>query len=367
MRLVWTLVALGSVVACSSTTGGGSAPATPVDGGAGGVDAGADAGPAGGEDTTVETFAKAHIYFTGSDNKRTVDTVASFPATGAYASIVLHLSLECPSGKCDAWDRFGTLGVVTQKGDKPEADTVVEVARFMTPYGVGGKWDYDVTDLRPLLSGALTLRAHIDTWVGPGSQYGNGWALSASFEMKGGVPDRLPLAVAPVWTMRQGVYGDPKKPLRASFAEQTVALPEGATAASLRTFVTGHGQGNLANCAEFCSRKHTLTVGATPHVQTVWRTDCATTAVPGQKGTYTLSRAGWCPGADVKPWTLDVTPDLGGARSVKVAYDVEAYENSCRPDAATCTGCSLGTACAYDGGNHTEPYYAVSTVLVAFR
>ena len=30
--------------------------------------------------------------------------------------------------------------------------------------------------------------------------------------------------------------------------------------------------------------------------------DCATTAAPGQQGTYQYSRAGWCPGAMVEPW-----------------------------------------------------------------
>jgi hypothetical protein len=71
----------------------------------------------------------------------------------------------------------------------------------------------------------------------------------------------------------------------------------------------------------------------------------------------------------VKPWTFDVTSDL--AAGAKLSYDVQAYENTCRPDAVpdggTCQGCSLGTGCAYDGGNHTEPFYAVSAVLIAYR
>jgi len=47
--------------------------------------------------------------------------------------------------------------------------------------------------------------------------------------------------------------------------------------------------------------------------------------------------------------------------------DVEAYENSCRPDAPVCTGCSLGTGCEYDGGNHTTPVYKLSAALTLFR
>jgi hypothetical protein len=318
-----------------------------------------------GPDVTVTGFEATQVSFTGSDNRRVVDVEATFPEAGSYASIVLHLTLGCPSGKCDAWDRFGTFGIVTKKGDKPENDTVVELARYMTPYGVGGTWDFDVTDLRPLLKGKVTLRAFIDTWVGPGSPYGNGWTLTTTFDMVGGVPEREAIAVLPVWTMHAGAYGDPAKPLSTSFPPQKVAPPAGASSFALRTFVTGHGQGNLDNCAEFCPREHTLTVGGTPYAQKIWRTDCATTTVPGQKGTYKLSRAGWCPGADVRAWTLDVTPDVKGETTI--AYDVAKYENTCRPDAATCAGCSLGTDCKYDGGNHTEPVYYVSTLLIAYK
>src|SRR5262249_19804639 len=137
----------------------------------------------------------------------------SFPKDGAYSKIILHLALDCPSGGCDPWDRFGTLGVVTHVAEDGGGDDVIEVARFITPYHVGAAWDLDVTDLRPLLSGDVTMRAFIDTWVGPGSSYGDGWLLSASFEMTGGIPERLPEQVIPVWSPRNVVYGDPQKPI----------------------------------------------------------------------------------------------------------------------------------------------------------
>jgi hypothetical protein len=315
----------------------------------------------------VTAFDHTPVYFTGSDNQRTVKAPASFPAKGEYQKIILHLALDCPAGGCDPWDRFGTLGVVTKPGEDGGPDTVIEIARFITPYHVGAAWDLDVTDLRTLLTGDVTLEAFIDTWVGPGSQYGGGWALSATFEMIGGLPEWRPVAAVPVWTMRQAVYGDPARPIAGVVTPETLTLPEGASSFVLRSFVTGHGQGNAGNCAEFCPKKHTLTVGTTPHQAAIWRTDCATTAAPNQQGTYKYSRAGWCPGADVKPWLLDVTADIGGAKTASVAYDVEAYTNTCRPDAATCAGCTLGAACAYDGGTHTEPSYYVSTLLIAYE
>jgi hypothetical protein len=328
----------------------------------------ADPGSLPGMDVTITPFMATPIYFTGADNQRTVDMPASFPTTGAYDQITLHLTLACPTtpGGCDPWDRFASLGIVTQKGTGGAPDTVIELARFITPYHVGASWDVDLTDLRPLLSGDVTLRAFIDTWVGPGSPYGDGWVLTASFDMHGGIPAALPIAVVPVWNPVSLVYGDPSKPIATAAPAQMITLPA-ASSFALRTLVTGHGQGNADNCAEFCGKNHTLTVNGNAHVQQIWRTDCATTAAPNQQGTYQYSRAGWCPGATVTPWSFDVTADIAGAPSVTIGYDVEAYENTCRPDSMTCTGCTLGTTCAYDGGNHTDPNFQLSSLLIGYR
>lgn len=375
MRLLITSAVLSALVLVGLSACDGSAehadtggPSSSGAGGepTGGGGAGGIAGPTPGADALVVPFDKTHLYFTGDDNKRVVDAQASFPTEGAYSQIILHLSLDCPTGGCDAWDRFATLGIVTKKGATPDDDEVIEVARYITPYNVKAAWDIDVTDLRPILSGEVTMRSFIDTWVGPGSQYGAGWLVSASFEMKGGVPAKLPIAVVPVWNRSYVVYGDPAKPIETSAPPADIMLPEGSSYA-LRTFITGHGQGNAKNCAEFCKREHTITVGQTAHAQDIWRSDCETTAAPNQQGTYKYSRAGWCPGADVHAWLFDVTADVAGGASTKIAYAVEAYENTCRPDSAVCEGCSLGTSCDYDGGAHTEPNYQMSTVLIAYK
>lgn len=362
--LAITAVGAALLLSLSPSCGGSGSP-TSASSGAGGQDAGPPP-PTPGADTTVTPFDQTHIYFTGSENMRVVDVEATFPDEGAYESILLHLSLSCPTGGCDAWDRFATIGVVTQKGATPEEDQVIELARYITPYKVKADWDIDVTSLRPLLRGKVTLRAFIDTWVGPGSPYGAGWLVTTSFTMKGGIPAKLPISVTPIISPRYVAYGDPNKPIDGSVPAADVMLGE-ASSYELRTFVTGHGQGNAGNCAEFCKRTHTMTVNGAAHDQLIWRADCATTAVPNQQGTWKYPRAGWCPGADVLPWTIDVTADLANGKSATITYGVEAYDNTCRPDAPTCTGCTLGTGCDYDGGAHTEPNYQLSSVLIAYQ
>ncbi len=108
------------------------------------------------------------FFFFSDDNRRDVSTQASSPVSGEFARITMRVSLDCPAAGCDPWDRYGTIGLVTEPGTGDSPATVIELARFMTPYGVGGRWSLDVTDMRPMLTGDVTLAAHIDTWVGPG-------------------------------------------------------------------------------------------------------------------------------------------------------------------------------------------------------
>lgn len=319
-----------------------------------------------GPDSTVTIFDATPVYFVGGDDRRNVEVQSELPEVGDYASITLLLTLSCPAGGCDPWDRRASFGLVSAKGEAGAPDTVIELARFITPFGVGMSGETDLTDLRPLLKGSVTFRAFIDTWVGPGSPYGDGWLLTAQLVFKGGVPPRRPIAVLPVFTERSVVYGDPKRPTSSFAPLTTMPIPAGAKHLALRSFITGHGQGNLDNCAEFCPREHTFVAGDERITQLVWRDDCATAAAPNQKGTFQYSRGGWCPGAMVDPWWAVLPKPSTDLDSLPIAYEIEAFENSCRPDAPTCKGCSLGTGCDYDGGAHTEPFFQLSTLLVIY-
>jgi hypothetical protein len=315
-----------------------------------------------GADETVVVFDGTHVFF-GEGGNRTIDVEVPLPEAGlSYESIAMDFALRCPNDRCDWWDRLGWIAVVENAGTEDEV--VYEVLRFITPYRLGGAWTVNTTSLRPLLSGTVTFRVFIDTWVGPGHANGDGWLVDASFDFRGGVPFNKAYAVLPLTPAPTGVtYGDPASPT----AQQLAAvLPEDAGRAVLRAFVTGHGQGNAENCAEFCSKTHWFDVAGTRFERTLWRDDCATTAVPNQQGTWTLSRAGWCPGDVVGAWTEDLT-DLTTAGDLAITYDIEAYENTCRPDSPSCTGCVLGTGCDFDGGSHTTPRFYVSAMLILYR
>jgi hypothetical protein len=300
-------------------------------------------------------FSGTHVYFTGSENRREVNADIELPPDMyQYQNIRLTLALRCPDGGCDAWDRHGHLSIVRDGRE-------IEILRFVTPYRVEMSTELDVTDLRPLLTGHVTARVFIDTWVGPGNSAGAGWLVDAVLHYSGGTPPREVLSVVPLWSPGGVVVGDPS---RSPARSVDVDIPTGANGARLWTIITGHGQGNAANCAEFCAKQHTVKVGDSTFQRVIWRDDCATTAAPNQQGTWQYARAGWCPGAGVRTWIEDAT--VQGSR-VTVSWQPEGYENSCRPGVAQCGGCTLGTGCDYDGGNHTEPYYQLSALLVVYR
>jgi hypothetical protein len=335
-----------------------------------------------GQDANVVAFDQTLVCFGNGGVgpcSRTVDSQVTFPATGTYSKITMHLSLDCPSNGCDPWDRVGSIYAVQPASGGNE--TLLEIGRFMTPYGISNgvnsppKWDVDVTELRPLLAGGVTLRVFIDTWVpqGNAAAYGGGWVFGASFEMKGGTPTKSPQVVLPLWVWKtngkeptQVVYGDARWPIASSVPAQKIDLPGGMTSWGIRAHITGHGQANLDNCAEFCSRNHGWTVGSQANTKAIWRTDCGNFP---SNGTYQYSRAGWCPGASVDPWDIDVSSQVSASGKTTFTYGVDDYLNTCNGDAPNggiCTGCNGGT-CGYNGGSHTQPFYYLSSLLIGFK
>jgi hypothetical protein len=146
------------------------------------MDSGADEPPPrmDGPNEERALFSGAHVFFTGSDNRRELDADVELPPDAyQYSDIQLTLSLRCPAGGgCDHWDRHGHLSIVLDDGS--ERGREVEILRFVTPYRLEMTTQLDVTELRPLLTGRVKARVFIDTWVGPGHAQGAGWLVDAT-------------------------------------------------------------------------------------------------------------------------------------------------------------------------------------------
>jgi hypothetical protein len=323
-----------------------------------------------GVNTTVTLFDNTEFCFNCGNpqqNRRDVDSApVNLPSTGLYSQITLHIELGCRNGnQCDPWDRRASIGI-------NDNGHVVEIARFMTTYGVPGAWDVDVTDLRPLLSGTRTAHGFIDTWIGDPQ----GWTVTAKLSYVGGIPAKVPVAVVPL-AWGDFDYGNPNNPISKSLPAQQATLPPGTSSAALRVTITGHGQGNTDNCAEFCQKNHTVLVnGSSVAQKMIWKPDCDQNPINNQGGNWQSPRTGWCPGEAVTPWTVDL-----GAHSAPfmIAYNVQDYSNTCSDvnnfaicnpnDCTICNPGECGTqkACSYNNNGHTSPFWNFSAILIEYE
>jgi hypothetical protein len=140
-----------------------------------------------------------------------------------------------------------------------------------------------------------------------------------------------------------------------------------AEAVKVRAITTGHGQGNTDNAAEFSQKWHRITVGSTEFEHILWRNDCHLNRCSPQGGTWTYSRAGWCPGDRVIPWDNDITDVVVPGTTVEINYDVQPYINYCRPNNPDCVDGITCPDCDYNSTGHTEPNYNVNTQIIFYR
>lgn len=287
----------------------------------------------------------------GGTNSRWFYGTYTFPQfVGMYSDINSFLEVECPSvpGGCDDWDRWAHVDVKAPDGNW------IQLIRYITPYGVGCDHQLDVSDYSSLLQGEVEFRVFIDTW-GTG-----GWQLTLNFEYTQGTPEYLYSNVAEVWDDAYS-FGDPAnlQPVEAFAA----SIPEGVMASHLSLSNTGHGWGsnNTANAAEFFNATHYIDIdGTETFSQHLW-TPCNPNpdGCTGQQGSWTFSRAGWCPGAISPPDIYDLTPYIGASMDLDYRFH-PSYQDMCHPNNPACVS---GVTCP-DCNDGFNPVYFVDTHII---
>ncbi|MGB0591812.1 MAG: peptide-N-glycosidase F-related protein [Myxococcota bacterium] len=329
-----------------------------------------------GEVITLTTFEDKVINWATAQE----GTFPLLDADAEVAKVTLDITMACPPGGCDPWDRLGYLNVLHPTGElAADGSPIVEsfeLARFITPYdigpGFGGPgsctWTFDVTPYAAMLRGETTLSLFISTWIG-GDQ---GWSVTARLNYTLGQEALKPISVQNLWTHNNLIYGDPNHPTADNLPDREVIVPEGAVAAVVRMTTTGHGQGNTDNAAEFAVKTHTLTVDGVDHPWTLWRDDCASNTCGPQGGNWTPNRAGWCPGDGAWPHDLIVSTPLVPGSTLTVGYGIEDYENCCRPDNPECNpndgSCCISFAgeCGWNYTGHTQPHFVVRGQVIFY-
>lgn len=178
-----------------------------------------------------------------------------------------------------------------------------EIGRFITPYGNnlylgedGFTWVFDVTDYRSLLYDSVHITA------------GNFQELlDLEFHMIEGTPPRDLLKIEKVYSGYWYLQN-----FEEDVPPDTIALLPEAETFKVRTRTSGHLFDNPTNCAEFCSKIHSLDVNGQTIFDWEILQECAENPLYPQGGTWIYDRAGWCPGMKVTEQDIEITPYVTG-------------------------------------------------------
>ncbi|NNE43830.1 MAG: T9SS type A sorting domain-containing protein, partial [Gemmatimonadetes bacterium] len=112
---------------------------------------------------------------------------------------------------------------------------------------------------------------------------------------------------------------------------------------------------------------HSVVADGTTFSHSLWRSNCTLNTCSPQGGTWASPRAGWCPGDKAAPWNVDVTAAVTPGTTATLDYQIEAYENLCRPNNPTCVAGVTCTDCNYNTTGHTEPHYTIHGTAILWK
>jgi hypothetical protein len=274
-----------------------------------------------------------------------------FPTfTGAFSNINSVLTISCPAGGCDPYDRVSHVEVKDLDGNW------IEMYRYLTPFGVGCSDETDVTDYASLLQGEVDVRYHCITWD-------KGLLIDIRYEFTKGTPEYLYSWVTPIW---RGEYPFGDMANLQPVPSAVYNFHPDATAATLKVMTTGHnwGENNTGNASEFFHATHYIKVnGSRTFTQDLWSVCNPNPAgCQPQNGTWIYNRAGWCPGSIGRIYDFDMTSFVGTS-NLNLQYEFDPnYVDLCHPNNPNCV---TGVTCP-DCGDTFNPLMNVTTHVITY-
>ncbi len=246
-----------------------------------------------------------------------VDLNMACPMKDKFEEWQISQELKPENYNCGPWDYIVQIDLLDDDGK-----TWRELARFISTYHRAGRYLVDASQALPML--AKGGKRHIRYTISPP------WNLQ-TYDTQ--------------MTWRFVESGKGMRPTQAAFlyaggafnadyntnhaTPVMVTIPRTAKKVELRAIITGHGGVAPDNCSEFCNHQHEFTVGGKIFLKQFDDTigddeGCLKQidkgVVPNQSGTWWLGRGGWCPGAQVTPWVVDVTAQAPAGQAVTVSY-----------------------------------------------
>ncbi|MBR9757842.1 MAG: peptidase [Algicola sp.] len=289
------------------------------------------------------TFNQQPLAFGSGYSQSAVQTFNLPSDLSNIAQIKMFLQIDCPSSGCDDWDRFANVKVKDL-----ESGNWYEIGRYITPYWTGTQQldrglEFDVTDFKSLLTGAVELRIYIENWTDKAD------LITVDFDYIEGTPDYPYYAVSEVLGYHiNSIDGVPYGVPHSFDLDKSVSIPANAESTHLRTVISGWGHATPADgsrpCAEWCYRTHNVLInGSSMFSHYMGPLGCAANPVSNQNpGNWQPDRAGWCPGMAV-PARIDAFGSSMAGSAFTFAYDFEDWTND---------------------GNNGGAFYATSTYVV---
>ncbi len=295
----------------------------------------------------VQTFAGETVT---PDNQIVTGTFIFPTFVGSFKEINSILTLSCPPGGCDPYDRVSHVEIKDINGNW------IEMYRYLTPFGVGCSDQTDVTDYASLLQGEVDMRYHCILWD-------KGVNIDILYEFVPGTPEYLYSSVTPIW---RGEFSFGNMNNLQPVPVKQYTFPNDATAAHLKVITTGHnwGSNNTGNAAEFYHATHFIKVNdSRVHTQNLW-VECNPNPAgcQPQSGTWYHPRAGWCPGSISQIFNFDMSQYIL-TPNFKLEYEFDPnyidYCNAANPN------CVSGVTCP-DCEDTFSPILNVSTHMITF-
>jgi hypothetical protein len=266
------------------------------------------------------------------DAERTTERVFNREVTlpdaatmAGFDTLEIEVAIGCDARNpfaCSEWDRIADVQLCL---DETCTDRL-EIGRWITPYWRRGPqhWTIDASPFLPLLAAGGATRFFVET--GPDWERATEYVGTVALRFSDSGDDG-PVPAGAVRVFTGGVFD-------ATYNERepvSVAIPADATRVELVTILSGHGQVDGSNCAEWCDHRHLFTVNGTALPPITYAGSvgsglgCADRVgegvPPNQLGNWAPERAYWCPGLPVDARHDDLTALVTPGEDLSIDYE----------------------------------------------
>lgn len=278
----------------------------------------------------AETDVNTHLLLDERVTSRIFVRTATLPTANEmsnFDTLEFDVTVNCPHRNvfgCSEWDRIARIEVCTSTTVESPCSKRRELVRWITPYWRRGerRWIMDASSLMGFVKDGGLQYFRIE--MGPGWERGTARDARVSVRLSNSEKGMQAVGVERAFTGGgfNANYND-----REAFK---FTPPSTAKRVELVSILSGHGQDETTNCAEWCDHRHQFVVNnqnleEIRHEGQIGSTGgcgwaAAKGASPGQWGNWAPERAYWCPGLPVEHKRMDITSNVNLGQENTITY-----------------------------------------------